>query len=690
MEDDEIMLSEEAVAEEVAEMSESELREFNDQMVAEVRDFIDRNIERNSRQVKRMRADRAFASGDQWDKNDRQNRTEDRLELAIPMCQNVISAVTNPIAARPFRCIVEPRPKFKDAFAEGFANLNARLREIQDDYETKAANNQATVDEATTGLGFTYATTVERDGTTEVVYRAMEDATMVIWDADCKSVTMEDAKQAVVVELIKESEAEDRFGSDIWGGNRPERTTLADLGSNFAVPEGLVPLITYFRVEGRSCEFHRLIGEMVVESDLVEGLSRVPIIAFVGEKTWFDKEIGYSGLIHRLRPMQKLANYANSQMVERLAMCPKTAWTGPDEAIDGYEDEWTNANFSTNAYLSRHQYNQEGKALDKPELVQIGAKVDDLQSVINGAVQQMQFATGVAVTGIVDQAIQDDATATEVLMRTKSSQSNVSHYLEHTKESIKASGKVLAEMCIAVYEINVPPGSYDIKLEGGCVELTQMEEDRRSLLAMMQFAPEVMKGVISIGIMNTLDIPQAPKMAEMMFKQLPPEVQNAALGQDGAQQVATLQRQNQELQGQVQQLNQQLQQVSIENQQLQLRSKADVAVKQIDAQTQLQKQQMVNENAILLKRMELQAGAQQAQFEAQVEGAAQSQKIVADANEAAAKAERDLNGELVKAEQKARLEMEQEARKREAESVGRAAEVAAAQLAASQMEPPAI
>lgn len=685
MEGEEIMLSDQAIAEEVAEMNDAELREYNDQMVAEVKEFIDRNVERNSKQVKRMRQDRAFAAGDQWDDKDRTNRSEDRLEIAIPMCQNVISAVINPIAARPFRCVVEPKPQFKDAFAIGFQQLNQKMFDLQEDYETKAANNMATSDEATTGLGFTYATTVDRDGITEVAYRAMDDATMVIWDADCKSITMEDAKQAVVVELIKESEAEDRFGTDIWGGNDPEKTTLGSIGTDYAIPEGLVPLLTYFRVEGHNCEYHRLIGEQVVESDLIEGLSRIPIIAFIGEKTWFEKEIGFSGLIHRLRPMQKMANYANSQMVERLAMSPKVMWTGPDEAIDGYEDNWANSNYTTDAYLPRHQFNQEGKAIDKPEMIQMGAKVDDLQSVINGAVQQMQFATGVAVTGIVDQSIQDDATATEVLMRTKSSQSNVSHYLEHTKESIKASGKVLAEMCIAVYGIEVPHGSYDIKLEGGCVELTQMEEDRRSLLAMMQFAPEVMKGVISIGIMNTLDIPQAQKMAEMMFKLLPPEVQNAALGQDNAYQVAILQQENAQFQQQIQQLNQQLQQVSIENQQLQLRSKSDVAIKQIDAQTQLQKQQMVNENAIVLKQMELQAGAQQAQFNAQMDSANQSQKIVAEANEAAAKAERDLEGELIKAEQKAKLEMQQEEAKREAEAIDKAATVAAAQVAAQSI-----
>lgn len=653
----------------VAEMDEQDLREYNDELVAEVKDFIERNTERNSKQVQRIREDRAFAAGEQWDDKDRKARTEGRLEVSIPICQNIVSAVVNPITAKPFRVKAEVMPEYKDVFGDGVATLNDHLDRIQDSYEMRSANESATTDEATAGLGFGYATTEEKDGNVTVGYHAIEDATKVIWDADAKSITMEDAKQVVVVELIKETEAEERFGTDIWGGHEPSKTTLADLGSDFAIPEGLVPLLTYFRVEGHNCEFHRLIGEQVVESDLIEGLSRIPVIAFIGEKTWIDNEVSFTGLIHRLRPMQKIANYANSQMMERLAMSPKVAFKGPAAAIDGFEDEWAESNYSLDAYLHYNTHDDEGHELTPPEMIPIQTKVDDLQSVINGAIQQMQFATGVSPTGIVDQTIQDEATATEVLLRTKSSQSNVSHYLEHTKESVKAAGKVLAELCISVYGIDLPEGAYEIKVDGGCVDLTKMEEDRRNLLAMMQFAPENMKGVLAIGLMNTLEVKQAENLAQMMFQLLPPEVKAAVVGGDPAQQVPALQQQVAALMQQVQQLTEQNKQLTIESQQLQLRSKSDIAIKQIDAQTQLTKQKMANDNAILLKQMELQAGAAQAQFEAGVESAAQDKEIVANAQADAVQAERDLNAEITKAQVDAELEV----KKKTAEEAAKAA-----------------
>lgn len=663
----------EQIEDAVEEFSDAELQEFNDGLVEEVRKFIDRNSERNSKQVKRIRDDRNFCGGQQFDENDRINRTEDRCEVPVSVCQNVVAAVVNPMSAKPFRTTAEVKPEFADLFGDSVNVLNGHLKDIQDEYETSASNDSASYDQSSTGLGFCYATTEEVDGEVVVGYHAIEDTTKVIWDADSRSVTMEDAKQAVVIELIGKTEAEERYGTDIWGGKKPSKTVLGNLGSDFEVPEGLVPLLTYFRVDGHSCEFHRLIGEQVVESDLIEGLSRIPIIAFIGEKTWIDDEHVMTGLIHRLRNSQKKANYANSQMMERLSMSNKVAAVGPAKAFDGFEDEWANSNYTTNGALRYNDRDKEGKEIKAPTMVPIECRVDDLQNVINSSFQEMQFSSGVSPNGIVEQTIKDDATATEVLLRTKSNQSNVSHYLKHARESIKAAGNVLSQLIITVYGLDIPEGVYEIKVDEGCVELTKNEEDRRCLLAIMQFAPENMKGLLAMFITRTLDMPQAKMLADMMLKLLPPEVQQAALGSGDAQSVALLKQQIAQLTQQNQQLMQQYQELNIQTQELQLRTKSDLAIKQIDAQVQLQKQKMANDNAILLKQMDLQANAQQKQFDAQVESARQDKEIVANAQAEAAKAERDLNAEIAKAKVNARIDVEKDIAEKQAEASAQAA-----------------
>lgn len=660
----------------VAEMSDTELQEYNDDLVAEVKDFIEKNSERNRDQVKRIKADREFAAGQQWDKIDRTNRGENRLEEEIPVIENPISAVVNPISAKPFRTVAEPKPKFKDVYGDAIAVLNEKLSELQDTFEMQEAHDSATYDEVCAGLGFCYATTEEKDGEVEVAYHAIDDVTKVVWDADAKSTTMADAKQAVVIELIKESEAEERYGTDIWGGKLPEKTTLVDLGDDFAIPEGLVPLLTYFRVEGHNCEFHRLIGEQVVESDLLEGVDRIPIVAFIGEKKWFGDEHGFAGLVHRLRPMQRRANYANSQMMERLDLVPKVGFMGPAEAIDDYEDEWAEANYSTDAYLHYRTHDKEGRELKEPKPIQMTAQVEDVQGVINSSIQLMQFASGISPTGIVDQTIHDQVTATEFMIRTESSQSNVSHYLKHTRESVKASGKVLAQMIIMVYGLDIPEGAYEIKVDGGCIELTEMERERKFLLAVMQFVPEEMKGVLAIGLMNTLEFKQAPILAQMMVKLLPPAVQEAFLGGDPKAALAAAQQQMAQMQQQLQQLQQQNQELTVQDQELQLRTKSDLAIKQIDAQVQLQKQKMANDNAILLKQMDIQANAQKEQFNAQADAAAKDKEIVAKAQADAAKAEQDLKAEVTKATVNAKLDIEKKQAEKATEALTAPAVVA--------------
>ena len=651
-------------------LSEEELQEYNDSLVREVKDFVKRNIERNSNQLERMRADREFASGQQWTKEDKENRSDGRIEEALNVTENPISAVVNPISAKPFRTFVEVKPDFKELYGEKCELMNRLLSDVQDDFETGAANDSATYDEVCSGLGFAYATTIEKDGAVKVAYRTIEDATKVVWDANARSITMDDARQMAVIDLITKEEAEERFGTDIWGGKEPPKTTLADLGDDFIIPEGQVPLLTYFRVEGHSCEFHRLIGEQVVESDLIEGLSRVPVIAFVGEKKWINGEIAMCGLVRRLRPMQRRINYTNSQMMERLGQLPKMVAAGPAAAVDGYENEWADCNYSRTMYLRYKHRDKEGKEIPKPEFVNMSAKVDDLQSVIDGSIQLMQFASGVSPTGIVDQTINDDATALEVLFRTKSSQSNVSHYLKHAKESVKASGKVLAELINSVYGLGIPSGAYEIKVDGGCVELTEMEEERRVLLAIMQFVPDNMRVVFAIALLNTMDCKQAPLLAKMLVAMLPPELKELALGGDDiAKQMSQLTQQYQNLQAQYQNLQAQYQDLSVQAQELQLRTKSDLAIKQIDAQVQLQKQKMANDNAVLLKQMELQATAQQKQFDAQAESVSQDKEIVASAQADAVNAERDLNAELAKAEVNARLDI----KKKQAEEAAKAA-----------------
>lgn len=136
----------ERIESEVAEMSDEELKQYNDELVAEVKDFIEKNSERNAKQVERIIADREFAAGQQWDEVDEKNRGYNRIQEEIPVIENPISAVVNPINARPFRSVAEPKPEYKELYGDTISVLNERLSVIQDSFEMQEANGSATYD----------------------------------------------------------------------------------------------------------------------------------------------------------------------------------------------------------------------------------------------------------------------------------------------------------------------------------------------------------------------------------------------------------------------------------------------------------------------------------------------------------------------------------------------------------------
>lgn len=158
-------------------------------------------------------------------------------------------------------------------------------------------------------------------------------------------------------------------------------------------------------------------------------------------------------------------------------------------------------------------------------------------------------------------------------MRTKSSQSNVSNYVNRAKESIRIAGNVLAHLCIMLYGIELPKGSYDIVVEEGCVSLTKMEEDREKLLALAQIVPESFKPLISQHIVKTLDIEGGDQLATQLYNMLPAELRG---GLPSMQEFQAQQLEMQNMQQTIVDLQNQLKNANDQLTQAQLRTQTDI------------------------------------------------------------------------------------------------------------------
>lgn len=594
------------------------------EVIDEFKDFAKKSNEKYSDLYTRIRSEREFASGEQWNDGDKKNRGDNRAQVTINMCDVFINAAVNPFMARPFKIKAVPRwsqeayeryflqetdgqfgvvaaPKINDAIV----NLNYRLTAIQNDYSTNESNGAGFCDEVSVGLGFTYATIEEILGEKRIKYNHIEDQTMVVLDTDAKGAALEDAGKIAVVDILSLDKAKEKFGDDIVSNGDAGKAKLTDFGASWEIPKDNVAVITYFRKDGHSVEYFRMCGDHVVDYGVFEGLEFLPVFAFVGDRKWIKKKRSFSGIIRKIKAEQKVINYNQSQLIERLAKSPKGFFIGYSESFEGNEKGYQNAQFGTNMIVEGNLRTKgDPDRLPLPTYVEPHVLTDDIQAIYNMSINQMSVATGVSPNGIVEQNLTDQKTATEVLLRTKSSQSNVSHYVNHAKETIRIAGNVLAHLCIMLYGIDLPKGSYDIVVEEGCVSLTKMEEDREKLLALAQIVPESFKPLITQRIVKTLDIEGGNELADQLYNMLPAELRGGA---PSWQEFQAQQLQMQQLQEQIAQMQAENKQLNDQLTQAQLRTNTDIIMedKRFEHQVQLKQldfahdQQAAAEKAIL-------------------------------------------------------------------------------------------
>ena len=241
----------------------------------------------------------------------------------------------------------------------------------------------------------------------------------------------------------------------------------------------------------------------------------------------------------------------------------------------------------------------------------------------------MQQGLAAAISGVnsnlsVTQGLGDRETAEGLLLRTKTTEVDISLFREHLKRSIKSLGKVLLELFAYQYGGEYGFSAKTLKI-GIAVQVTKgpelvtsKQEARQQLLALAQLTPESMKPVLAYGVASTLDNPEMQEVSKMLFKLLPPQVftdnpQIQQLQQQMAQQI-------QQLQSELAKKDQTINALNHQIHALQLRSQADVTVAQINANAKLQSEALKQgvsverqaaQSETEIKKMLIQAQAQE-------------------------------------------------------------------------------
>jgi hypothetical protein len=531
--------------------------------------------ERNKSDVQRMRKDRAFACGDQWNEFVTAAGESGRPEAVFNMIDNFKNAIVNPFLARPFDISYT-----MESTAENSVDaINEWVRGLQNEWQTKNAIETGLIASVECGRGFFYVTNTDDN---RIGVFAVDDPTMVMFDPNSTEINGSDAETCAVVEYITKSKAKAKYGEKYDEDVRKD--FLPNLGENFNPQEDMSVIINFYELKTEYQEVQTEIGTQKVEvkavlfTKFLDGnvvqqvslpLKHIPVVPICGTKTWIDKHRTFVGITHKLRYPQMVINYAVRQLMERLARTPKSQLIIGKTALQGNERYYENADKNLSPLLPYNDFSSGGQKIDPPVRFDNSVQCDDIISIVQGQMDLMASIVGMPLSGVAS-SLGAEETAESILLRTKSTESNVSHFTEHAKQSVKQLGVVLLEF-YTMYHPEIAQG-LRVVVGAGPEAITSKMEARRQLLALSQLYPEDMKPVIAYGITKTLDNIEISSVSNMLAKLLPPEVLS-----DEIPQVAQLQMQIQQiLQANQQQMAQKDATIKdLQNQLLQLQLKTE-------------------------------------------------------------------------------------------------------------------
>lgn len=444
-------------------------------------DFERRANAKRSTQISRIKEDRAFLSGDQWDTTDNKLIPSSRGRRTVNILGNGVNSVVNQYANYPYK----------------WYSGNDEIDGTCEAFLKTGANNRAALDvlysEVAFGLGY-FA--LGSESVTDVNGEVFEIPSLysidrienVYFDPDSVAMDGSDALEAAIVEMRSKTYIRAKYG-DEWAPSNGTRS-LVNITDN--VDSDAMPIVTYFRIEDGKCTVYRLLNNDFLDDPVQLELNRVPVFPVYGERTWDGTDIIYQGLVRKGAPVQKLVNYAYTQLSERMAYAPKPIFMTTGEAVEGYAEGWKNVGNNLNPLLIYNKTSPDHK-IEYPEPKRIDNQVQygDITNIISSNLELLSTITGVDSKGFLDSAPQ--LTATEVIYNERNVQNTTRHYYANLRDTFKAVGEAVLKL--------LGKGDVSLSVIQGPAEYLEKQVARQELVSLAGIVPDQDKMKLVDGIL---------------------------------------------------------------------------------------------------------------------------------------------------------------------------------------------
>lgn len=433
--------------------------------------FKSRVNERFHAQYERMRVARGFLSGEtQWDEGDNRYISEKRNRLTVNVVANNVASTANSYDEYPFQWYTGEWEKDQalDKFLGKPGNCSCSMEALKEAISV--------------GLGVMCVGT--EDSGAPAIY-TVPDFERVMLDPDSYDLTGEDMCECALIDYRGRNWIRLHYGEEYL----PNKEAM----NIVPCKPGLIPVVTYYVMEEGGVRVYELVNQRVIDKGLMQ-IPRIPVFPVYGEiYIRKDGERAFRGIPEKAKDIQRLVNYAYTQLGERLSLSPKPQFIGTVEAFKDLDDYYKQAAAGINPMLPYNRKSKDRKDdLQPPQRFDMNVQFQDLAGIIGETLGLMGSVTGVDSRGMADATQQK--TATEVDYTAHVFAANVRHYYTHLKFSFKAMGQFIADMVGMDSQIEICQGPD---------EMMQRQVARQELGQLLGVAEPNQKGPIINAILQS-------------------------------------------------------------------------------------------------------------------------------------------------------------------------------------------
>lgn len=494
--------------------------------------FQSRSKARYSGLFDRIRDNRKFLSNKQWGKRDDKFISKMRNRITVNVISNQCNSVANSYAAYPFTWFV------------GDPDIDKKIDDFFESDANASASQEALLDTASFGLGvLALGSDTDESGNNIPVIYSVDDLKRVLLDPDSVELDGSDAMEGALIDYRSREWIRVHMGESYLPDERA-KSVLGEAGCS-----ELVPIITYYALDTDGCHVYTFVNDKeVTDTEIAEDgtesvkaniipIHRVPIFPVWGERMWDDNDKKtYCGLVSKTEDVQRIVNYAFTQLVERLGLSPKPQWQGPTETFKGLDKYYKDAGSGLNPIVPHNRLaNDKKTVLEAPKRFDNSVQFADVQGIVSSTLDMLPSITGVDSKGLAD--VETDVTAMAVEYTSNVFKNNIRHFISHLRTTFKSLGDTVVAL--------MGYSGVKVKVTQGPEHYMELKVARQEITALIPMVDPSQKPALVNALLRThpcneilanlyaeINSAHAPTQQELQLQQLVDQMKTAIDGKD--------------------------------------------------------------------------------------------------------------------------------------------------------------